>query len=67
MNLKKNKLLIITLFILFPFITFADDSNFEKVWEYEINYMDYENTVQAQPNEFEDLINGIRMNRNDQS
>jgi hypothetical protein len=56
MNIMKNKLSIITLFILFPFITLADDSNFEKVWEYEINYIDYANTVQAQPNEFEDLI-----------
>ena len=55
MNIKK-KILIVIIFILFPFITFADDSNFEKVWEYEINYMDYANTVQAQPNEFEGLI-----------
>jgi len=54
--LQKNKLLIISLFILFPFIPIAEGSNFEKVWQYEINYIDYANTVQAQAKEFEDLI-----------
>ena len=56
MNFRKNKLFIISLLILFPFISTAEDSNFEKVWQYEINYSDKTNTVQAQANEFEDLI-----------
>lgn len=56
MNFQKNKLFIISLLILFPFISTAEDSTFEKVWQYEINYSDKTNTVQAQANEFEDLI-----------
>ena len=40
MNFRKNKLFIISLLILFPFISTAEDSNFEKVWQYEINYID---------------------------
>ena len=41
---------------MFTCIPIANSSNFEKVWQYEINYIDYANTVQAQANEFEGLI-----------
>ena len=56
MNFNRNLLFLITLFSLFPFISFTDEANFEKIWEYEINYKDYAFTVQAQPNEYENLI-----------
>lgn len=53
---KLNHLIFIISFSFFPSISFSEDSNFEKIWEFELNYKDYAFTVQAQPNEFEDLI-----------
>ena len=55
MILKKIQIILITL-TFYPFSSFSESTNFEKVWEFNINYKDYAFTVQAQPSEFEDKI-----------
>ena len=53
---KKINIILIIFISSFPLVAFADNTNFEKVWEYELNYKDFAFTVQAQPNEYENKI-----------
>jgi outer membrane protein assembly factor BamB len=59
-NFLKN--LIFTLFYIFPVSAFCDGliepnvPDFKRVWKFEIDAKDMNNTVQAQPKEFQDLI-----------
>lgn len=56
MNFKKYILTFLGVFSLLPSICFADKPNFQKIWEFELDYKDYRNTVQSQPKEFEGLL-----------
>lgn len=58
MNMKKFSLVIFS-FILFNFFfafSISASSQFEKIWEFELNYSDPLNTVQAQPKEHLDKL-----------
>jgi hypothetical protein len=56
------KKLFISVFFFLPLFSHSIDSNFVKIWEYELEYRDKANTVQSQPKYFDDLyffVDGI--------
>ena len=53
---KKISIILITFICSLSSATFAENTNFEKLWEYEMNYKDFAFTVQAQPNEYKNKI-----------
>ena len=54
-NYCRNSVLILFL-IISSSVAAAENSIFERVWKFEINTIDLENTVQAKPKEFQDLL-----------